>query len=211
VSSSVPAGWFADPSGTAPYRWWDGENWSEHTSAGPSSPDGARHTDTGAAGTGQTANAPTGGPQSGGQQTDGGQPQQPQYGQQQYGQQPQYGQQQYGQQPQYGQQQYGQQAQYGQQQYGQQPQYGQPQSGAQPYVHQPYNGGQQPAVGNRLAYITLGVVALYVVVALTVHVVFFGILPILMAFRSRRAREPLAPLAIGAAILAVVVAAALLL
>jgi len=28
-----PAGWYADPSGQARLRWWDGSNWTDHTSA----------------------------------------------------------------------------------------------------------------------------------------------------------------------------------
>src|ERR1700722_4510681 len=35
----APAGWYADTSGQAAFRWWDGASWTEHTSAGsPSSP-----------------------------------------------------------------------------------------------------------------------------------------------------------------------------
>ena len=30
----APAGWYADTSGQAPFRWWDGARWTEHTSAG---------------------------------------------------------------------------------------------------------------------------------------------------------------------------------
>ncbi|RKR75215.1 DUF2510 domain-containing protein [Frondihabitans australicus] len=31
----TPAGWYQDPSGQAPYRWWDGYAWSSSTSADP--------------------------------------------------------------------------------------------------------------------------------------------------------------------------------
>jgi hypothetical protein len=30
----APAGWYADNSGQAAFRWWDGARWTEHTSAG---------------------------------------------------------------------------------------------------------------------------------------------------------------------------------
>jgi hypothetical protein len=30
----APAGWYPDPSGQWPFRWWDGTAWTEHTSAG---------------------------------------------------------------------------------------------------------------------------------------------------------------------------------
>jgi hypothetical protein len=30
----APAGWYADSSGQAAFRWWDGGRWTEHTSAG---------------------------------------------------------------------------------------------------------------------------------------------------------------------------------
>lgn len=78
-----------------------------------------------------------------------------------------------------------------------------------PYV---YPGAQQgmPAgagSGNRFALITFGVVALYIVIAMETRVVIFGFLPLMFSLRSRRQREPLAPLAIGAAVLAIAVAA----
>lgn len=28
---TIPAGWYADPSGQAPLRWWDGRAWTDHT------------------------------------------------------------------------------------------------------------------------------------------------------------------------------------
>ena len=37
MSAPVPAGWYPDPAGPAPdgrpqLRWWDGAQWTEHTS-----------------------------------------------------------------------------------------------------------------------------------------------------------------------------------
>lgn len=29
--TAIPAGWYADPSGQAPYRYWDGSAWTSHT------------------------------------------------------------------------------------------------------------------------------------------------------------------------------------
>lgn len=80
------------------------------------------------------------------------------------------------------------------------------------YQPQPYQAPYQqarPAVGwerNRYAFYTFGIVALYIVIAIASKIVFIGILPLLMSFRSYRAKEQLAPLAIGAAIVAIVVA-----
>jgi len=31
-AEKAPAGWFRDPRGEAPYRFWDGESWDEATS-----------------------------------------------------------------------------------------------------------------------------------------------------------------------------------
>jgi hypothetical protein len=122
---------------------------------------------------------------------------------------------------------YGVQSQYGvHSQYGAQTQYSQPQNGVQqqwggvgypaagyqsPYQHAPGRPGQPGrSHGNTYAFITLGVVAAYVVVALTIGVVFFGIIPVVMAGRSVRAREPLAPLAIVGAVVAIGMAILLL-
>jgi hypothetical protein len=82
--------------------------------------------------------------------------------------------------------------------------------GYSPYQPVPasYAGtGTRAQSGNRLALITLGVVALYLVIAFETRFVIFGFLPLALSLRSRRQREPLAPLAIGAAVLAIVVAA----
>jgi hypothetical protein len=59
---------------------------------------------------------------------------------------------------------------------------------------------------NRYALITMAVVALYILVAVETSFVVIGILPVAMSLRSKRAGEPLAPFAIGAAVLAVLVA-----
>lgn len=32
---TIPAGWYADPSGQAPLRWWDGRGWTEHLRSEP--------------------------------------------------------------------------------------------------------------------------------------------------------------------------------
>lgn len=50
TNGGQPAGWYADPSGQAPTRWWDGQRWTEHThdpgaaapGGGSASLDGAR-------------------------------------------------------------------------------------------------------------------------------------------------------------------------
>jgi hypothetical protein len=63
---------------------------------------------------------------------------------------------------------------------------------------------------NKFSLITGGIVAVYVFLALTTGIVFIGILPILMSVRALRRKEPLGPLAVGAAILAVIIALAAL-
>jgi hypothetical protein len=63
---------------------------------------------------------------------------------------------------------------------------------------------------NRYALITFGIVALYLLLAVTTRIVFIGVLPVLMSIRSKSANEPLAPFAIGAAVLSIIVAFAVL-
>jgi hypothetical protein len=43
VSAAPPAGWYADPSGTAAQRYWDGSAWTEHVQGGDAQPAPARH------------------------------------------------------------------------------------------------------------------------------------------------------------------------
>jgi hypothetical protein len=62
-----------------------------------------------------------------------------------------------------------------------------------------------PRRDNHYAYVTLGFAALYIVLAVMTHVVLIGVVPVLMAVRSLRARESLAPIAMGVAVIAVVV------
>ena len=59
---------------------------------------------------------------------------------------------------------------------------------------------------NRLTFTTLAVVAVYVVIAATTHVVLLGILPVMLSFRAMRRREPFAPFALVGALAAVLIA-----
>lgn len=59
---------------------------------------------------------------------------------------------------------------------------------------------------NKYAFITLGVVALYVLIEWKAHVYVLGVLPVVMSIRSKSRNEPLAPVAIIAAAVAVLVA-----
>lgn len=59
---------------------------------------------------------------------------------------------------------------------------------------------------NRLTFTTLAVVAVYVVIAATTHIVMLGILPVLLSFRAMRRREMLAPFALVGALAAVLIA-----
>lgn len=59
---------------------------------------------------------------------------------------------------------------------------------------------------NSLSLWTGGVVAVYLVLAFTSRIVLIGILPLMLSIRAMGRREPLAPFALAAAILAIVVA-----
>ena len=79
---------------------------------------------------------------------------------------------------------------------------------AQPFNQVLASNGAQSAgwERNRYAFFTFGIVALYFFIAMTSRIVFFGILPLGMSLRSKRGGEPLAPFAIGVAVLSIVVA-----
>jgi hypothetical protein len=64
------------------------------------------------------------------------------------------------------------------------------------------SGGQR----NQYAFITLGIVALYVLIAWKAHVYVLGVLPVMMSIRSKSRNEPLAVVAIIAAAAAILVA-----
>jgi hypothetical protein len=59
---------------------------------------------------------------------------------------------------------------------------------------------------NALSLTAIGVVAAYIVLALTTRVVLLGIFPVLLSVRATKRKESLAPFAIGAAVLAIGVA-----
>jgi hypothetical protein len=79
-----------------------------------------------------------------------------------------------------------------------------------------YGGGQYAGANlsfakrNSLSLTAIGVVVLYVLLAMTTHFVLIGILPVLMSVRAIKAKETLAPAAVAAAIIAVLVAFAAL-
>jgi Protein of unknown function (DUF2510) len=58
---------------------------------------------------------------------------------------------------------------------------------------------------NQASFTAIGVAALYVLVAVTTHFVLIGIVPLIASIRAVRRRERLAPLAIVAAAVALVV------
>ncbi len=93
-----------------------------------------------------------------------------------------------------------------------------PYGGATPYAGPPAGGGSSPygyppgpgggfggglfgpgrgrSMGrNQASWTAIGFSAAYMVIAVTAHFVFIGIVPVLMAFRAFSRREPLAPLA----------------
>jgi Protein of unknown function (DUF2510) len=59
---------------------------------------------------------------------------------------------------------------------------------------------------NSASLTAMGVVALYVLIAVATHVVLLGIFPVLLAVRATKSKEQLAPLAVVAAVIAVAVA-----
>jgi Protein of unknown function (DUF2510) len=83
-------------------------------------------------------------------------------------------------------------------------------------VSQSYGGGTYAsaklsfAQRNRHSLTAIGVVALYVLLAVTTHFVLLGIFPVLLSVRAIKAKETLAPAAVAAAVVAVLVAFAAL-
>lgn len=177
--SEVAAGWYPDPAGSPAQRWWDGNQWTDQLQPFAAAP------------VYQPAPAAESAPADRPAPAPGRWNQQPGYEQPAYGQQP------YGYQPGYGQQPYGQQ-QYGQQPYGQQP-YGQP----------AFGGGGRPAGSlwhrNQMSFITVIIGVVYLFLAFEAHLVFIGILPILMTIRAFNRKEKLAPVAALVAAAAIVI------
>jgi hypothetical protein len=66
-------------------------------------------------------------------------------------------------------------------------------------------GRQRSRSGNHYALVTFAFVAVYLVLAIVVHFAILGIVPAVYAWRSRQAREPLAPVAIIAAVVSIIV------
>ena len=58
---------------------------------------------------------------------------------------------------------------------------------------------------NQRSLTAAGVATLYIIVALASHLVFFGILPLILSIRAWQARETLAPLAIAVTVVAILV------
>jgi uncharacterized membrane protein HdeD (DUF308 family) len=58
---------------------------------------------------------------------------------------------------------------------------------------------------NQRSLTAAGVAALYIIVAITTHIVFFGIFPLILSVRAWQARETLAPLAIAVTAVAIIV------
>jgi Protein of unknown function (DUF2510) len=85
--------------------------------------------------------------------------------------------------------------------------YGSPVVGPTPYSAGMY-GQVEPSFAKRnsKSLTAMGVVAIYIALALSTGIVFIGILPVLMAVRATKRKEQLAPVAIIAAVIAVGVA-----
>jgi hypothetical protein len=76
------------------------------------------------------------------------------------------------------------------------------------YPTSPYGQAQQLSFAkqNSLSLTAIGVVALYIVIAMSTRIVVFGIFPVMLSVRAISRRESLAPVAVIAAIIAVGVA-----
>jgi hypothetical protein len=71
----------------------------------------------------------------------------------------------------------------------------------------PYGAGNPSfATRNQRSLLAIGVAAAYILIAVTTHIVFFGIIPIMASIRAANRREPLTAFAIAAAVVAVAVA-----
>jgi hypothetical protein len=81
-----------------------------------------------------------------------------------------------------------------------------PVSAYQSQYGQPPRAAIKQRNDNHYAFITLGIVALYILVAWKAHIYVLGILPVVMSVRSKQRNEPLAILAIIAAVAAVLFA-----
>jgi Protein of unknown function (DUF2510) len=69
-----------------------------------------------------------------------------------------------------------------------------------------WSGGEVSfARRNQRSLTAAGVATLYIVVAVISHLVFFGILPLILSIRAWQARETLAPLAIAVTVVAILV------
>ncbi|HEY3925513.1 MAG TPA: DUF2510 domain-containing protein [Acidothermaceae bacterium] len=80
----------------------------------------------------------------------------------------------------------------------------------QPYAYAPTAANMTFAKRNRHSLTAIAVVAAYVLLAVTTHFVLIGIVPIMLSVRAIKAKETLAPAAVIAAVIAVVVALAAL-
>jgi hypothetical protein len=91
------------------------------------------------------------------------------------------------------------------------PGYGAPGYGVASYGGSAYASARASfAQRNRHSLTAIGVVALYVLLAVTTHFVLIGIVPVMLSIRAIKAKETLAPAAVAAAVVAVVVAFAAL-
>jgi len=86
------------------------------------------------------------------------------------------------------------------------PNYGTTSYGSSPYASANLTLAQR----NKHSLTAIGVVVLYVLLAVTTHFVLIGIVPIVLSVRAIKAKESLAPAAVGAAVVAVLVAFAAL-
>lgn len=187
------AGWYPDPqTGTGNLRWWDGSQWTKHTAPAFDPQGGTATTGSGPV-PGYGGDRVQGGPSQGGpaQGGWGGPAQGGRGGQGPYD-------------P-------GGDARWGPMGGGGWGPMGGGWGGRRgPMSPGPGSGG--PGIGgtfaqrNSLSLVAIGVAALYVVVAVTSRFVFFGILPILMSIRAVRRREALAPFAVAAAVITLVIA-----
>lgn len=180
MTATPPPGWYPDPGNPAGHRWWDGAQWTQHTNTPPVPAQPAATVAVPAPAAATPAPAAA---------TPAPAVATPGYGTPGYGA-----------------------GGYGTPGYGT-PGYGTTGYGAAAYgspYQTPGAANRSFATANRYTLITLAVVAVYVVLAFATGIVFIGIFPVLMSVRAFQAKEKLAPAALVAAILAVVIAFAVL-
>jgi hypothetical protein len=187
-ATTAPPGWHPDPSNpTGAFRWWDGTAWTAHTQQAPAAAPASALAPAPAAtfGSAYAAAPPASAPSAyASTSTAPAQPYANQYGT----------------------------ANVPAQSYANPYGPATPSSPTGTYYQAGFGGPANLGFGKQNSYslIAMGVAALYILIAMTSHIVIMGVIPVMLSIRAFKSRERLAPVALIAAIIAVVVAFAAL-